>query len=245
MSEPYAACGWDSLSASGSALQGYGTIVGTAEGGLVRAIAHAVHRTAGIAVGSGPLGDGDTPGRACGSRPGPGLMHVGWPWWWLSLTVNSNQVQVDDETRMSHCQGYFMSQSTGDRVREVRGGMGVGEFAETLGVNRKTVTRWESGDSIPDGASLLALKRLFDADPSWLLTGQGPGLELSEDERELLALFRAAPLVGKMAAVGALQGVAAAVDQAKGDNSLVVKGSGHRVAAQGGNFKHYRKPKKE
>lgn len=137
-----------------------------------------------------------------------------------------------------------MSQTIGARVREVRGGMGVGEFAETLGVNRKTVTRWENDGSVPDGGSLLALKRLFDADPSWILTGQGPGPDLSDDERELLALYRAAPLAGKMAAVGALQGVAGAEAQEGRDNRVMVEGSGNRVAAHGNYYEHGKGDKK-
>ena len=120
-----------------------------------------------------------------------------------------------------------MSLSIGERLRQARGSIGVAGFAAALGVNRKTVTRWESGDSIPDGASLLALKEQFDVDPSWLLTGKGAGLELSEDERELLALYRAAPLAGKAAAVGALKVVVAS------GNNVVVTGDGNRVA--GGN----------
>lgn len=135
-----------------------------------------------------------------------------------------------------------MSQTVGERIKEVRGSMGVGEFAETLGINRKTVTRWENDGSIPDGPSLLSLQKLFDADPSWILTGRGPGLQLSEDERELLALYRAAPLAGKMAAVGALQGVAGS--QGKEDKRVTVKGSGNRVSAHG-SYHEYGKDKKK
>ena len=123
-----------------------------------------------------------------------------------------------------------MSHTIADRIKQVRGGMAVGGFADSLGVNRKTVTRWESGDSIPDGASLIALKRLYDVDPSWLLTGEGAGLELSSDERELLSLYRSASLPGKMAAVGALQGAASADSTRVGGNQVVVKGDGNRVA---------------
>lgn len=117
-----------------------------------------------------------------------------------------------------------MSLSIGERLRQVRGNIGVAGFAAALGVNRKTITRWESGGSIPDGASLLALKEQFDVDPSWLLTGKGTGLELADDERELLALYRAAPLAGKAAAVGALKGIVAS------GNSLVVTGDGNSIA---------------
>lgn len=97
----------------------------------------------------------------------------------------------------------------GTRLREARGQMTQSEFSARLGVHRKTVERWESGDRIPDGESLLSLKREFGIDPGWLLTGIGdrPTTDtLSPDERELLALFRSAPLAVKAAAIGALQG---------------------------------------
>ena len=103
-----------------------------------------------------------------------------------------------------------MSSTTGigDRLRGVRGQLTQAEFSARLGVHRKTVERWESGERIPDGESLLSLKREFGIDPGWLLTGEGDRpstATLSPDERELLALFRAAPLAVKAAAIGALQ----------------------------------------
>lgn len=68
------------------------------------------------------------------------------------------------------------------RLREVRGSLGVGEFAQEIGVNRKTVTRWENGDAVPDGDSLLALRRQFSVDPVWLLLGDQTINEARESE---------------------------------------------------------------
>lgn len=67
------------------------------------------------------------------------------------------------------------SKDIGNRLATVMNGMGQGQFAELLGVNVKTVGRWLSGETIPDGASLLALAQRFDVDPMWLLTGKGVG----------------------------------------------------------------------
>ncbi|WP_331458207.1 helix-turn-helix domain-containing protein [Burkholderia savannae] len=108
---------------------------------------------------------------------------------------------------MSRWQGAFVGNSAGTRIRAVRGDRGVSEFAEALEVNRKTVTRWEADDTLPDGASLLRLKAKYGADPGWILTGEGeaPGTDtLTADERELLERYRAAPLAVKAAAVAAL-----------------------------------------
>jgi transcriptional regulator with XRE-family HTH domain len=60
----------------------------------------------------------------------------------------------------------------GQRIREVRGRLTQAEFATRLGVDRKTVTRWEAGERMPDGASLLALLSEFDADIQEILTGE-------------------------------------------------------------------------
>lgn len=125
-----------------------------------------------------------------------------------------------------------MTQTVGGRIRAIRGTRGVAEFADALGVNRKTVARWEADEALPDGASLLALNEKFGADAGWVLTGKGEppsDSTLTTDERELLALYRAASLTGKMAAVGALQGaVGASQPKAKqvfhGEVGQVVEG---------------------
>lgn len=106
-----------------------------------------------------------------------------------------------------------MGQTIGQRIRAIRRGLGVGEFANALGINRKTVTRWEADQALPDGASLLALNEKFGADPGWVLVGDGEGPDLNTltaEERRLIELFRASPQVGRAAAIGALQSVAQA-----------------------------------
>lgn len=89
------------------------------------------------------------------------------------------------------------SKEIGDRIRGCRGEMTQSTFAERLGVHRKTVERWESGDRIPDGESLLALKREFDIDPGWLLTGIGSAPSLAPREAALLDNYRHCPPEGQ------------------------------------------------
>ncbi|RJX32323.1 MAG: hypothetical protein C4516_04290 [Oxalobacter sp.] len=55
-------------------------------------------------------------------------------------------------------------------------------------------------------AELLAALSTTGVDVQYVLTGQRVDVSLSSDERQLLALYRSAPLAVKMAAVGALQG---------------------------------------
>jgi transcriptional regulator with XRE-family HTH domain len=90
-------------------------------------------------------------------------------------------------------------ESVGVRILKVRGEMGVAEFADELGVNRKTITRWEANEALPDGASLLALMQKFGVDPAWILTGSGAAPDLAPDEATLLANYRHCPPDGKTA----------------------------------------------
>jgi phage repressor protein C with HTH and peptisase S24 domain len=65
------------------------------------------------------------------------------------------------------------------RITQVREGAGFKNkeaFASALDVNVKTVSRWEAGMTVPDGASLLALSERLGVDPGWLLTGKGPAV---------------------------------------------------------------------
>jgi transcriptional regulator with XRE-family HTH domain len=63
-------------------------------------------------------------------------------------------------------------ETIGQRLREVRGGMTQAEFASQLGVVSKTISRYESNETVPDGAFLLKLKDMFDISPDWLLLGK-------------------------------------------------------------------------
>ncbi len=133
----------------------------------------------------------------------------------------------------------------GERLRGVRGRLTQAAFADRLGLERKTVGRYESGERAPDALALLRLWGEFDADPAWVLTGKGFAPTSTEDERELLALYRSAPLAGKMAAVGALQG---AMGAAAAPSKQVIHGSvsgqvAGRDMINGGNIAKGRKKK--
>lgn len=82
----------------------------------------------------------------------------------------------------------------GARIAALRGAMKQSEFAEQLGVNRQTVSRWEAGERLPDGSSLLRMREAFGADINVLLDGKDGGAapDLRPDEEKLLADYRAA-----------------------------------------------------
>ena len=66
----------------------------------------------------------------------------------------------------------------------------------------------------------------------YVITGERTAQHLAPDEAELLALFRAAPLAVKAAAVGALQG-----GTGKPSGGVVVTGSNNRTAGRNYNEK--------
>ena len=98
------------------------------------------------------------------------------------------------------------------------------DAADYFGVSRVTWGQCERGNATPSGEVLAGLAQI-GADVLYILTGQrstAEGSQINADEQELLALFRAAPLAVKAAAIGALQGAAAGV-------TLLQKGAGVQI----------------
>lgn len=141
---------------------------------------------------------------------------------------------------MSHLQGCFVSiqkiVSVGARIAAVRGKIGIGDFAVELGVNRKTVSRWESDDTLPDGASLLALKEKFGADPGWILTGAGEApskSSLTPDEEVLLDGYRSLDPPTRRRMLAFMLGGTDQPNSQAAPASITVTASGHGTQAAG------------
>lgn len=102
----------------------------------------------------------------------------------------------------------------GERIRAERERLGFTQpvFAEVAGTKKRTLIDWEKGVSSPTATQLAALSEI-GADILYIVTGHRTGSSLSDDENELLSLFRSAPLQVKAAAIGALQGGASATSQ--------------------------------
>lgn len=113
----------------------------------------------------------------------------------------------------------------GERLKALREehGWSQQKAADMAGIRREMWAKYEAGSE--PGARALAALASAGVDVTYLLTGQRHPLApppLNTDEQELLALFRAAPLAVKAAAIGALQGAAAGV-------TLLQKGAGVQI----------------
>ena len=61
------------------------------------------------------------------------------------------------------------------RLKKLRGAVNQAEFAETLGISTKTLSRYELGSSLPDLGFLDKVCAITGVDPKWLMFGEGSG----------------------------------------------------------------------
>lgn len=128
--------------------------------------------------------------------------------------------------------------SIGDRLFAERERLGLSQpaMADAARVTMRSQRNYEKGERFPD-ASYLAAIAAAGADIRYIVTGErdGPAPEaLTVDERELLALFRAAPLAVKAAAIGALQGGTAKPAR----TPKIAVGTNHGQVIEGGQVNH-------
>ena len=109
------------------------------------------------------------------------------------------------------------------RLKEERERLGVSQtvFAEFGGVKKGAQILYEKGERLPDVGYLSGLARA-GADVLYLITGIRSGAALTSDEKDLLSLFRAAPLAVKAAAIGALS---SHVPQVKKKAKILIEGN--------------------
>lgn len=100
-----------------------------------------------------------------------------------------------------------MSEITlGQRIKQRRKQIGLSQsdLSKSAGVSDSSVSLWESDNTAPRGANLHKLATALQCSPTWILFGdedQAPGeprqdggqSNLSDDEIELLKLYRALP----------------------------------------------------
>ena len=62
----------------------------------------------------------------------------------------------------------------GERITELRkvSGMNQSDLSKAMNVSRQAVSKWETGQSMPDAANLIRLAELLDTDIEYLTTGR-------------------------------------------------------------------------
>lgn len=120
-----------------------------------------------------------------------------------------------------------MHSSIGDRLREERLRLELSQAAlgEIGGVRKQAQLLYEKGERNPDTAYLSAISK-FGVDIQYVVVGERSMSTLSNDESELLSLYRSAPLAVKAAALAALTAGSSAA------GSVNVSGSGNRIAGR-------------
>ncbi|MGQ5978776.1 helix-turn-helix domain-containing protein [Serratia sp. IR-2025] len=122
-----------------------------------------------------------------------------------------------------------MENYIGSRLRVERERLGLSQVAmgDIGGVKKLTQLNYEKGERFPDASYLYAVSK-FGADIQFIVTGERSSEALTSDEKELVELFRAAPLAVKAAALAALTAGGAADSKAIN----VTGGSGQRIAGR-------------
>jgi len=95
-----------------------------------------------------------------------------------------------------------------DRIQQLRKARGISqeELAEQMGVSRQSVSKWESGQSVPDVDKVIALAALFGVPTDYLLTGMGGATGTNMPRKIDMRIFTAVGTVINMLGLGLLIG---------------------------------------
>lgn len=74
----------------------------------------------------------------------------------------------------------------GERIYNLRkkSGMSQEEFADKLGVSRQAVSKWETGQSVPDSEKAAAIGAYFGVSLDWLINGVETAEPVAADESQ-------------------------------------------------------------
>jgi transcriptional regulator with XRE-family HTH domain len=78
-------------------------------------------------------------------------------------------------TRPTKCRGI------GARITQVRSRITQGKFADSLGIHKNTLIRYEKEERLPDSEVLTLIYKTYGVDPAWLLTGESKLAVVPED----------------------------------------------------------------
>ena len=112
-----------------------------------------------------------------------------------------------------------------DRIRRLRKNAGMTVEAVGAGVGRsgKTISAWETGRNVPSADMLIEICRFFGVNIDYFYppeVTESRQDDLTDDERELLGLYRSMDPNGREMALCAVRGMASS----RADSSRVAKG---------------------
>ena len=112
-----------------------------------------------------------------------------------------------------------------DRIRRLRKNAGMTVEAVGAGVGRsgKTISAWETGRNVPSADMLIEICRFFGVNIDYFYppeVTESRQDDLTDDERELLGLYRSMDASGREMALCAVRGMASS----RADSSRVAKG---------------------
>ncbi|EFB6639600.1 helix-turn-helix domain-containing protein [Escherichia coli] len=106
----------------------------------------------------------------------------------------------------------------GQRIRERRKQVGLSQndLSKAAGVSGSSISLWESDHTAPRGQNLHRLAEVLQCSPTWILFGDedktpdppvalNSALDLSEEELEMLRLYRALPKSEQQAQISELR----------------------------------------
>lgn len=65
-----------------------------------------------------------------------------------------------------------------------KAGLSQEAFAERIGVSRQAISKWETGDAVPEINKLLLLSNAFNVTTDWLLSDEEPEEEKADEEAQ-------------------------------------------------------------
>lgn len=102
-----------------------------------------------------------------------------------------------------------------ERIQELRKGKGLSQeqLAETLGVSRQAVSKWEGGQSLPEVEKLIAMSNLFEVTIDYILKGETPPSTAVNDNHRSAARL-GSQIVSAVATMLLVVGIIATVGKA-------------------------------
>ncbi|MGE4297569.1 MAG: helix-turn-helix domain-containing protein [Desulfovibrionaceae bacterium] len=73
-----------------------------------------------------------------------------------------------------HNNSEVATMSIGARIRAIRGALSQEEFARSIDASKTAIGAYERDSSQPGSAVIIAICGLYNVEPKWLLTGEGP-----------------------------------------------------------------------